>query len=127
MSKNDTLFIAVDDKRVGLAAVARDVFVALGLSETEERDSSNYPPDDHYFVAYAANAVIKVCDFDDCKPGYPYCLSIDQPTYRKGKEQTADNATLVAAILAKAGFRIFVPIGPWYGKDWDGNGKEYAL
>lgn len=40
MSDNEMLFIAADSKRVGLEAVARDVFEALGITEFEERFSS---------------------------------------------------------------------------------------
>jgi hypothetical protein len=124
---DDTLFIALDPKCPTLGVVANSVFMALGLSETEERFSSNYPPDDHYFVGYAANAVIKVFDLDDLKDGYPYCVSIDPITYRKGDTAVPDNATTIANSLAQAGLQVFVPTDRWADREWDGGGTTYAL
>jgi hypothetical protein len=122
-----TLFIAKDDERGDLEAVARDVFSILGVTESEERFSANYPPDEHYFAGYGENVVVKIFDLDDVKPGYPYCLSLDKPTYRKGAVRLSEDAATVAEALAGRGLRIFVPVGPWYNRDWDGGGKEYAV
>lgn len=127
MSDNNTVFIAADNKRLGLEAVAQDVFAALGITESEERFSSNYPPNEHYFAGYAENVVIDVFDFDEIKAGYIYSLSVDKPTYRKGKKHAPTSAATIAEMLTKAGFRVFVPIGSWHKDDWDGNGKKYAL
>lgn len=125
--RRNTLFIADGIERSGLDAVARDVFLALDLSETDERFSSNYPPDDHYFVGYGENVVLKIFDLHDVKLGYPYCISIDNPTHRKGSAQLPDDAEVLAEALARKGFRLFVPIGPWHHSDWDGSGNEFAV
>ena len=41
-------------------------------------------------------------------------------------EGAAANVSSIAAILAKHGWRIFVPAGSWGRKDWDGKGTVYA-
>jgi hypothetical protein len=126
MCDTHTLFIA-DEGRRPLQAIARDVFTALGITEHEERFSSNYPPDDHYFVGYALNVGIDVFDFEEIKPGYPYALSIEGPTYRRGKNPAPADPETIARLVARAGFRVFVPEGPWGKREWDGAGTEYAL
>jgi hypothetical protein len=121
-----SLFIASDDTRRTLAEVAAAIFSALGLEETEERFSSNYPPDEHYFVAYASNVAIRICDLDDVKEGYAYHLSLERPTYRRGKIAGPASVTEVADVLCRAGLRAFCPIGNWTLMEWDGGGVEYA-
>jgi hypothetical protein len=121
-----TLFIAADDTRVGLEAVARDVFAAFGLEEHEERFSSNYPPNDHYFAGYGENVVLHVFDFDAIRPGFIYGLSLSEPTHRSGTQRAPADAATAAEILARAGFRVFVPIGAWSRPEWDGRGSEYV-
>jgi hypothetical protein len=121
-----TLFMA-DERRRSLEAIALDVFNALGITEHEERFSSNYPPDDHYFAGYAANAVIYVFDFEEVKPGFPYALSIEPPTYRRGKNIVQADPEAIALEVSRAGFRVFLPEGNWAKCEWDGAGKEYAF
>lgn len=128
MSRDNSLFIAKDALRCTLAEVANAVFSALGTSETEERFSSNYPPDDHYFVAYASNVVIQISDLEEDvgKENYPYLLSLQRVTYRKGQLSAPESATEVADILARAGFKVFRPIGEWWSREWDGSGVEHS-
>ncbi|NQD36091.1 hypothetical protein HPT27_03580 [Permianibacter sp. IMCC34836] len=123
----DTLFIAKQTPFSTLDTIALAIFKALELLETEERFSSNYPPDDHYFAAYGKNVVLKVFDMDDVKPEYPFCVSIDKPTYRHGEAQIPTDSSVLAAALAEKGFRVFEPNGPWYSTGWNGEGKEYAV
>lgn len=63
-----------------LATCARAVFSVLGISNFEERFSSNYPPDDHYFLGLATNASVLVCDSDD-EDGvdFPYWVIVNDP------------------------------------------------
>ena len=127
MPRDTSLFIARNDKWHTLEEVSKAVFLAIGIEDTEERFSSNYPPDDYYYVAYASNVVIKVCDLDDVKEGCPYHLSLNRPTYRSGNAPGPDSATQVAEVLSKAGIGAFVPIGNWSRNEWDGDGVEYAV
>lgn len=48
-----------------LATHASIVFSVLGISDFEERFSSNYPPDDHYYLGHALNASVLVCNADE--------------------------------------------------------------
>jgi hypothetical protein len=126
MTETTTLFVASNDART-LESIAHEIFAALGLEDHEERFSANYPPDEHYFVAYAANAVVEVFDFDDIKEGYPYAISIEAPTYRTGSKQIDARAANVCALVAKTGLRVFLPSGEWHKAEWGGEGTEYAL
>lgn len=123
----DTLFLASNDEQSTLARIAACVFTALCVPESEERFSSNYPPDEHYFAGYGANAVIEVFDLADIKEGYPYCVSIGKPTYRKGNTNIPVDTISIGEVLAKTGLRVFVPKGQWASLEWDGEGTTYAL
>jgi hypothetical protein len=126
MASDDSLFIA-NDSRGTLESVAMAAFAALGVAETEERFSSNYPPEDHYFVGYASNVVIEVCDLAEVKEGFPIHLSLKPPTYRKGNACAPASAAEVASILYLAGLKVFRPNGNWALADWDGSGQIYAV
>jgi len=127
MSYRTTLFIAPPTRCESLADVAATVFRLLGLTETEERDSSNYPPDDHYFAGYAANATVTVCDADDDrKRGYPFHVTLSGPTtWRKGTGHIDTAQAEVATLLAAGGLSVFIPAGPGHRTDWDGQGESY--
>jgi hypothetical protein len=111
-----------------LDAAAKSVFELLGLEAIEERESSNYV-DGHYFLGHAANASVQVCLSDgSTMPEYPFWISIEPlAPWVKGVSHTMDpSVSAIAALLAKHGWRIFVPLGPWGRKDWDGKGTVYA-
>lgn len=121
-------FIAPRNADANLHDVASGVFRALGISEWEERDSSNYPPDDHYFAGYSQSAEVTVYDGDDERtPDYPIRVSVEDASWRKGREVIAmDEASLVRALVASA-FTVFVPMGASERSDWDGDGVVYAV
>lgn len=126
MPNDNSLFLAgLGDCTLGEIATA--VFSALGIPDVEERFSSNYPPDDHYFVAYALNVVVEVCDLEDVKGGFPFHLSLNQPTFRRGTAQAPEAIAEVAEVLSRAGLKVFRPIGNWGRADWDGGGELYAV
>jgi hypothetical protein len=121
------LFISKGQTDGRLAEIAKKVFDSLGLGETEERFSSNYPPDEHYFAGYAQNITLTVWDCDDQKmPDYPFRVSINKPTRRKGCIVVVEDERKIAEILANNGFKVFVPTGAWYRADWNGEGQVYA-
>ncbi|MBE7368684.1 hypothetical protein [Ramlibacter pallidus] len=122
-----TVFVRTAYAPGTLEKAALEVFRALGLAEHEERLSSNYPPDEHYYVGYAENAVVEVFDMDDVKEGYPYGVAFETPTYRKGSERLPEDLAVLVALLAAAPLRVFVPEGRWWSKEWNGGGKEHAV
>ena len=122
-----TVFVTTARAPGTLEATALEVFKALGLAEHEERFSANYPPDGHYYVGYADNAVVEVFDMDDVKEGYPYGVTFENPTYRKGAERLPEDPVALVSFLAAAPLRIFVPEGRWWSKEWNGSGTEHAV
>src|SRR5262245_27099375 len=126
MGAGATLFLASDDCST-LEAVARRVFEVLAVEDWEERFSSNYPPDEHYFAGYAENVELTVSDADsNVMPQYGFHLDVDQATWRKGRRIIDADPEQVARALAKAGFNVFVPTGAWDKIGWDGKGDVYA-
>jgi hypothetical protein len=120
-------FITPANKEALLADVAAAVFNAIGVSDREERDSANYPPDEHYFAGYAQNAEVHVFDSDDKRtPEYPFCVSIEDSTWRKGSGVIVTNPRNVAKLLVGAGFRVLVPSEDWHQTHWDGEGEVYV-
>jgi hypothetical protein len=120
-------FINLASKHAPLADVASTVFSAIGVSDWEERESANYPPDEHYFAGYAQNAEVLVFDSDDKRtPEYPFCVSIGDSTWRKGAGLIVTNPPNVAKLLAASGFTVLVPSGDWHRDDWDGDGEVYG-
>ena len=123
----DVLFISKGLKEQHLAEIAKKVFEVLGFVRTEERFSSNYPPDEHYFAGYAENIELKVWDCDDDgMPDYPFRVSIAKATWRKGPNVIVEDERKIAEILANGGFKVFVPRGAWARADWDGEGQVYT-
>lgn len=120
-------FIASRKTDVHLRDVASGVFSALGVREWEERDSSNYPPDDHYFAGYCENAEVTIYDADDERtPDYPFRVSVEGASGRKGPGVITTDVASVARALVTGGFTVFVPSGAWERTDWDGEGEVYA-
>jgi hypothetical protein len=110
-----------------LGDVASGVFSALGITESEERYSSNYPPDEHYFAGYCENAEVTVSDGDDDRvPDYPFHVSVEDSSWRIGRGVIATEVASIAKALVAGGFTAFVPAGAWYQTDWDGDGDVYA-
>lgn len=91
-----------------LATCASSVFSVLGISTFEERFSSNYPPDDHYFLGHATNASVMVCDSDDENAvDFPYWIIVKGPVAWGVPDQTVliDPVELVKA-LTEAGLKV---------------------
>jgi|ERR1041384_2094865 hypothetical protein len=120
-------FVSGDDNHRRLAEFAKRVFNLLEVREWEERFSSNYPPDEHYFAGYSDNAEVKVCDGDDNRtPDHPFRVWVKDATWRKGSGTVLRDAQHIAKTLAAGGFNVFVPKGSWFQTDWDGDGDVYA-
>jgi hypothetical protein len=111
----------------GLSTVAARVFDELGLTEFEERESSNYPPDDHYFCGYARNATVEVCDADESgNPEYPYWLTLtDKTSWKDAKTEIVAEPESIAQKLANAGFTVFIPGNGWGQLGWKPHGKVF--
>lgn len=111
----------------GLSDLAVQVFAALGLTEYEERESSNHPPDDHYFCGYARSVTVEVCDSDESEMSeYPYWLVLtDKTSWKDSKTELVAEPESVAQKLAKAGFKVFIPTEGWGQKDWKADGKVF--
>jgi hypothetical protein len=122
-----TFFINAGRNDPELRDVAISVFDSLGLSEWEERFSSNYPPHGHYFIGYAENAGVTVCDSDSADmPEYPYHITVEVPHWRGGTGIVITDPPKIAELLASCGFTVFIPHGAWYRTDWDGSGKVFS-
>lgn len=120
------LFIRGRGVEAGLRDVASEVFGALGVSEWEERESANYPPDDHYFAGFFENAQLTVYDSDDDQSDYPFRVSVEDSVSRKGRGILSTEVASVAKALVARGFTVFVPAAGWERTDWDGEGEVYA-
>jgi hypothetical protein len=125
------LSIARRETDVDLADVASGVFSALGISDWEEGDSSNYPANDQYFAGYCTNAEVEVYDGgDDRTPNYPFHVSIvegiEDTAWRRGVGTISLESETIAKALAADGFTVFVPSGTWALNDWDGDGDLYT-
>lgn len=119
----------LNDKQNGsrLADVASKTFQCLKITEWEERFSSNYPPDEHYFIGYAENACVEVYDADDERmPDYRFRIAIENSARRKGADKIQTDPPKVAELLADVGMKVFIPFGTWQMKDWDGDGEIYG-
>jgi hypothetical protein len=111
---------------VQLRDVASGVFSALSVSESEERESANYPPSGHYYAGYCENAEVTVYHGDDARTDYPFRVSVEHSSWREGRGIIPADAASVAKALAASGFTVLVPAGAWEQVDWDGDGDVYA-
>jgi hypothetical protein len=119
-----TFFIGEGENRSPLKDVAVRVFKALEIDEWEERESANYPPDDHYFAGYSKNATVTVCDCDDDRmPNYPFHIHVDDPRSHVGSRTMEKDPITIAKLLVSSGFTVFIPNGEWGYQDWDGDGQ----
>ena len=91
-----------------MATHASLVFKVLGISKFEERFSSNYPPDDHYFLGRALNASVLVCNADDEGDAtFPYWVLLKDPvSWGAASDQvTVDPAEIIRA-FGEAGLEV---------------------
>ncbi|MNM60682.1 hypothetical protein D3C81_719720 [compost metagenome] len=110
-----------------LKEVALAIFQTLRLDIFEERESFNYPPESRYFIAYAANASLKVCGSDDDRFHHPYWVILG-PLVLDGSSQVSIpvDIPILAEALAARGLEIFVPSKGWSKFDWNGSGDTYG-
>jgi hypothetical protein len=120
--------VSRNEKAASLAEQAAFVFAALGIEQHEERFSSNYPPDEHYFLGHAANLSVTVCDSDGTEmPEYPYWVVLEEPVpWGKGTAQVHRVPSKVAEELARAGLNVFVPSAGWGRVGWEQSGQFFA-
>ncbi|KQV51511.1 hypothetical protein ASD07_29595 [Duganella sp. Root336D2] len=110
-----------------LQEAALAIFQALGLDVFEERESSNYPPDNRYFIAYAANASLKVCCSDDDRLPHPYWVILESRVVDgRSSISLPEDIPILAEALAASGLEIFVPSKGWSKIDWNGSGDVYG-
>ena len=124
----ETMFVRPKAGTTTLDVAASRIFQLLGLETTEERESSNFV-DGHYFVGHGANASVDICLSDGATmPEYPFWVTIKSPRawVSRVTQNISTDPSVIAAMLAKGGWEIFVPIGKWSRKDWDGKGMAYA-
>lgn len=124
---HEVLFLRSSNPAAGLSDVATRIFAELGITEFEERESSNYPPNDHYFCGYARNTTVEVCDADQSEmPDYPYWLVLtDRSSWKDVKTELVAEPDSVAQILANAGFQVFIPSEGWSRIDWQPSGQVF--
>ena len=110
-----------------LGEVAARVFSLLGLSVTEERESSNYEQG-HYFLGHAANVEVLVCYSDGAEmPEYPFWVVLGNQVLRKHAQPSLDpSPQAVAKSLAAAGFQVFIPTKGWGTVGWAPSGEAYG-
>ena len=104
---HETLALSHHPQATDLQALAGIVFAALGVTGVEKRFSSNYPPDEHYFLGFGTNASVTVCDADDVDGSdYPYWLVIQGPVpWGDAVDELPVDPRVVADVLQKAGFQ----------------------
>jgi len=122
------LFARDPKKNKALPEFSACVFTALHLTEVEERESSNYPPDGRYFIGYASNASVKVCHSDDGDfAQYPYWVVLQSPRIQIDAQQAIPlSAEQVATLLAESGLEILVPSEGWGKVGWVPSGTVYG-
>jgi hypothetical protein len=125
---HEILFVKRRKGRNTLLEQARSVFAALGLESYEERHSSNYPPDDHYFVGLATNGAVEVCDSDDPDlPQYQYWVVVtDRALSAASQALPSTDPRRLACKLARDGFEVFLPSAGWPLVGWDGTGEYFT-
>ena len=103
----NTLSVVRHARAVDLKTQAILVFSALGITKFEERFSSNYPPDGHYFLGFGVNASLKVCDaHDESSAAYPYWVVIGEPvSWGDGVDTLPTESAAVESLLQTAGMQ----------------------
>jgi hypothetical protein len=103
---HETLSISRHAEASDLRSQAAIVFRALGVTKSEERFSSNYPPDEHYFLGFGVNASITVCDADNTSESFPYWLTIEAPvSWGEPVDTLPTDFGTVASLLQNAGLQ----------------------
>jgi hypothetical protein len=97
-----------------LASFASALTDLLHCGPWEERFSSNYPPDEHYFRCFMLGLEIKIFD-DDSYDGYDFDLVFKPDIYIETDiNWMADLADCVARMLAVQGYTVLRPFA--YGQ-----------
>lgn len=110
-----------------LPEAAFAIFQTLGLDVFEERESSNYPPENRYFIGRAANASLKICCSDDDRLPHPYWVVLGPCLVERSSQvRIPTDIPILAEALAASGLEIFVPSKGWSKIDWDGAGDLYG-
>ncbi|MDM0078857.1 hypothetical protein QTH90_30935 [Variovorax sp. J2P1-59] len=103
-SRRGDLSVERHSDSVDLKTQAELVFSALGVTVFEERFSPNYPPDGHYFMGFALNAAIEVCEAEEEGANqYPYWVIVGSPERRNGLGLLPSDPSVLASILTSAG------------------------
>jgi hypothetical protein len=126
---HEVLFLCDPNSREphSLSEVAAKVFALLGLSVTEERESSNYEQG-HYFLGHAANVEVLVCYSDRAEmPQYPFWVVLGDQVLHKAAQPSLDSSPeAVASALAAGGLQIFIPSKGWGKVGWVPSGEAYG-
>ncbi|KXX66730.1 hypothetical protein [Flammeovirga sp. SJP92] len=103
------------------------VFSLFNIELIEERKSSNYPPNDRYFVGYGKLKNIKLWDEDsDTLEDYPFVLSLNDNSYKSSECELPEDIIEIAKKLGEIGIKNFVPNGNSYWEiNWDKKGQEF--
>lgn len=110
-----------------LQEAALAIFKALRLDVFEERESSNYPPENRYFTGHASNAALKVCCSDDERLPHPYWVILGSRVVGGSSQVSIPvEIPILAEALAASGLEIFVPSKGWSKIDWNGSGDVYG-
>ena len=104
------------------------IFSLFNLKKTEERESSNYPPNNRYFIGYGKDNNLTVWDEDSkTLEEYPFVLSLKNNTHKNGHVLLPKSIDEIASILSKGGFNCFIPLSNNYWEtNWDRKGKLYS-
>ncbi len=124
---HEVMFILDPEQPQDLAQVAKRVFLLLGLSETEERESSNYV-EGRYFIGYASNASVEVCHSDGAElEQYRFWVVLQDHFLRKSAQRAlVAEPEHIAKELAAGGLEVLIPSGGWGRVGWVPSGKLYG-
>lgn len=113
-----TILVKEPSAKSELSAFASRVSAALEDCVLTERESSNFAHG-HYFKGKFGNAEIELYYLDT--------EGLEQYLFAVEISATPEVVHKAAGALVKAGFPCFVPVGAWYRKSWDGQGKIYEF
>jgi hypothetical protein len=121
----EPIYIRPEETNLTLASLASIVFITLGLTDSEERHSSNFT-NGHYFAGYAKNCRVVIRHQDEWDFGFPFLLYFDHVSQRnKANVELEPNAKIMAQQLSQSGLCTFIPDGDDSRVDWDGAGILY--